>query len=104
MIKRARGSRDRMVSIASIAASFPSARSSGRLLSAAISRFGSLPVGIDQIVTCLHQFLAFGVGELVHYWAMLFYDHRAFALLLAAQFAAFHKPRMRRIGWHVKVR
>ena len=76
----------------------PSAKSSGRLLSTAMSRFGLPVTSIDQLVACLHQSLAFRVSELVHCWSMGLYDQCALALLLAVRLAAFHKDRMPLIG------
>src|SRR6266478_5166844 len=95
MTKRAWGNRDRMVSIASTADSLSSARSSGTLLSAAISRFGLPPASIDQLVSCLHQFLAFRVRQLVHQRTVLFHDYRALGFLLATGFAALHSLKLR---------
>src|SRR6266699_1046634 len=101
MTKRACGSRERIVSMASIAASFPSAKSRGTLLSAAMSRLGLLWGAIDQLVPCLGQLLAFRVGKLVHQRAVFLYDQRTFAFLLAPGFAAFHIFKLRRDASHV---
>src|SRR5437879_11495693 len=79
-----------MVSMASIAASLASAKSRGTLLSTAISRLGFFSGSIDQIESCLHQFLALGICKLVHQWAVLAHNHSTLALEFTFGLAALH--------------
>src|SRR6266496_1896220 len=55
----------------------------------------SSQVPIDQLESCLHQLLPFGVGELVHRGTVPLHDQSSLAFRLAFRLGAFHNHNLR---------